>query len=54
MAATPPDRLPRYFPIIGASLPREGLTPPQEVKARVNESKKNIFLLFCFFFFSTM
>lgn len=46
LAATPPDRLPWYFPISGASLPREGLTLPLQLKARANKSKKNKFLLF--------
>lgn len=43
LAATPPDRLPRYFPIGGASLPGDCLTLPWEVKARANKNKKNTF-----------
>lgn len=46
LAATPPDRLLWYFPITGASLPREGLTLLLQVKARANRSKKKTFLLF--------
>lgn len=46
LAATPPARLPCYFPIPGASLPREGLTLPLHRKARANKSKQNHFLLF--------